>query len=958
MRTGSVLRCALLGLLAGLALPAVAQTKPDKPLWAHLASDIAPDPAVKYGVLPNGMRYAILANKLPPGVVSIRFAFDVGSLQEAENEKGLAHFIEHMAFNGSTHVPEGEMVKILERLGLSFGADTNAQTSQTDTIYMLELPNASDNLIDESLFLMREVASELTFNADAIDRERGVVLSEYRRGDTFAKRRSEQQLDFLIPGAYANTRMPIGDAKVLETAPRDTLVSLYNRFYRPERATMVIVGDIDVAKIEEKIKAKFSDWNGKGEPGKDPDKSYTPKKREPAASVFQHEDGGDSVSVYFEVPFEDLPDTAAYRKESNFLNFANGIIARRFTVMGNAEDPPFRRAGLSYSDILEAVDSSSGSATVTPGGWKKGLQAVEQEWRRALLFGFTQAEIDEQVAAMRTDQTLAAQREGTRTTGQLTSQLLGSILDDSVFSTPSSGLKRFEGWAPSVTPASVHEVFKRRMAMTGAPLFFLQTSIAQPDAAKEIPAAWAESQKIAVTAPGKKSTARFAYTNFGKPGKVVKDARLTDIDTRELTFANNVRLNIKKTAFQKNSVQVSLRVGGGALELPEQPWGLSSLMGAYTAGGLEKHSLDDLRSIMAGHRVTTGFTASATAFGATYTTTPDDLLLQLQVATAFMTHPGYRPEAERRWRQNIVLSWPRLDADAQSVLGARGQRLLASGDKRFGTSPDDGVINRSFVELKAYLTPILKDAAIEIAIVGDVDEQKAIDAVAKTFGALPKRKPTSEFYRDDKPVVFRKERDPIVLTHAGEPDQALVNVYWPVTLDPDADPQAARVLSTLGTIMRGKILDVVREELGASYSPSATAALSSVYPGWGYIAAGTEIKPQDADRVSAALKQIAADLRAGKISDDEFSRAMTPALEQLPRNATSNFYWLSLISEAQGRPDRMDRSKLPAVEKSLKAITKTDVIAAAEKWLVGTPQEVRVLPAKTTKETTTPARTD
>ena len=244
-------------LAAPASLPAWAQTQPAKPVWQHLASDIAPDPAVTWGVLPNGMRYALMKNQLPPGAVSIRFSFDFGSLQEAESEKGLAHFIEHMAFNGSKNVPEGEMVKILERLGLAFGADTNASTSQKFTTYMLELPNASDTLVDESLLLMREVASELTFDAAAIDRERGVVLAEWRRGDNFQRRRSEQQLQFLIPGAYAASRMPIGEPKVLETATRDQMVSLYDRFYRPERATMVVVGDIDVAASKRRSRTGF-----------------------------------------------------------------------------------------------------------------------------------------------------------------------------------------------------------------------------------------------------------------------------------------------------------------------------------------------------------------------------------------------------------------------------------------------------------------------------------------------------------------------------------------------------------------------------------------------------------------------------------------------------------------------------------------------------------------------------
>ncbi len=260
MRRG-FLEClaALCASVVLLTAPAWAQAEPPSEQWAHETSDIAPDHAVRFGALPNGMRYGLLKNQLPPGAVSIRMSVDFGSLEEAENEQGLAHFIEHMAFNGSKNVPEGEMVRILERLGLAFGADTNASTGQKFTTYQLDLPNASDALVDESLFLLRELASELTFSAEAIDRERGVVLSEYRRGDNFQRRRNDQQLEFLIPGAYAASRMPIGDPAVLETVTRETMVSLYNRYYRPERTVLILVGDFDVDAVEKKIVTKFAD---------------------------------------------------------------------------------------------------------------------------------------------------------------------------------------------------------------------------------------------------------------------------------------------------------------------------------------------------------------------------------------------------------------------------------------------------------------------------------------------------------------------------------------------------------------------------------------------------------------------------------------------------------------------------------------------------------------------------
>ncbi len=939
MRSLAWLLSALVLLVAG---PAFAQAA--KP-WAHEGSDIAPDPAVKFGVLPNGMRYALMRNALPPGAVSIRLSVAFGSLYEADDEQGLAHFIEHMAFNGSRNVPEGEMVKILERLGLAFGADTNASTGQDFTTYTLELPNASDALVDESLFLLRETASELSFDAGAIDRERGVVLSEWRRGDNFQRRRNDQEMQFLLPGARAVERMPIGKAEVLETARREQLVSLYDRYYRPERATLVMVGDFDVAAMETKIRAKFGDWAGRGETGKEPDASYALGERGMEASMFVHKDGGDSISVYSLSPYARQKDTGAQRRLDNLLMFGIGALGRRLAPMANWEEPPFRNAGLSTGDMMEMADVAGGSVTVMPEGWKDGLQALEQEWRRALEHGFTQEEIRAQVEALRTGQANQAEREATRQTGTLMNALLSSIQNETVFATPSSGLKRFETWAKGVTPAVVDAEFRKHMAASH-PLFFISTTVETPGMTDAVMAAWRESMAVPVAPPEARERLVFAYTDFGKPGKVVKDTRIADIDTRTITFDNNVRLNIKRTDFSKNAVQVSLRVGQGLIDMPESPFGLSQLMGAFPGGGLEKHSVDDLRAILQGRVVSARFGLYGTYFGGTYATTPADLDLQLQVAAAYVTHPGYRQEAERRWRQGIVLGWPRLDANAQAVWNAKGMRALAGGDKRFGGDPDDGAWQRSFVELRHWLTPALQDGPIEIAVVGDVDEATVIRLVAKTFGALPKRAEAQTQFQIERPVAFRTERTPLVFTHAGEANQALAWVFWPVTdVDADKDPQAVRVLAVLAAIMRLKVTEELRETLGATYSPVAGATASSLYKGYGYVNAGAEVKPEDVDETIAAMRTIAADLRAGKISEDEFSRAITPSLELLPQNATSNGYWLSLIAQAQGRPEMLERGKLAAVEASVRAVTIADVIAAAQRYLTdANAQDARVVP--------------
>ena len=212
-------------ILSGFACaaPAPAPT----PSWPQTTSDLPADPAVRFGVLPNGMRYAVMKNATPAGQTSLRLRIGSGSLEESDAQQGLAHVLEHMAFKGSTHVPAGEMIKILERKGLAFGPDTNAETEWTQTVYMLDLPHSDADTLATGLMLMRETASELLIDPKALETERGVVLSEERLRDTPEYRAEKAQIDLLAHGQLATQRFPIGQVDVVKTAP----ASLVRQFY-------------------------------------------------------------------------------------------------------------------------------------------------------------------------------------------------------------------------------------------------------------------------------------------------------------------------------------------------------------------------------------------------------------------------------------------------------------------------------------------------------------------------------------------------------------------------------------------------------------------------------------------------------------------------------------------------------------------------------------------------------
>ncbi len=895
--------------------------------WMHDASDLSPEEGVIFGQLDNGMRYIIMQNDRPENTASMRLRIDAGSLNEADNQRGISHFLEHMAFNGSENVPEGEMIKILERFGLAFGPDTNAFTSFDQIQYQLDLPSTEKDMLDTGFFLMRETASNLTLDPEAIDKERGVIASEARARNSVGLRAALQSTRFQLPDTIAADRFPIGDLEVIATADRERFVEIYQASYRPELATFVIVGDFDPEPIRTEIEKTFGDWQGIGAAPPDPDIGKVDPDRPTEADVFYDPDTNTSVSILAIKPHARLPDTAAQRRKNLIDAIGHGILNRRLATLARTKDAPFIGAGSGDSDAFNIAKTVSITASTTPDGWQDGLAAIEQELRRAIKYGFSQAEIDEQLANIRTSIENQIDQFGTRLTPRLAGQLAGTV-NETVFTTPASGLIRFEKVIDSLTPEIVHDAFKAQWEGAN-PLLQLSTNIDNPAAREDLLGTFEASRTVLVTAPVAKEVQSFAYTDFGPAGKIVSDTRIDDLGVRMVQFENNVRLNIKSTDFEDAIIRISTLIGGGELEFPQNLDGIGSMFGFFPSGGLEAHTVDELQSLLAGRSVSMGFGADSRYFGSNLATTPDDFQLQMQLLTAMITAPGFRPEAEQQYRQAITAFYETIDAEPGGVAAQIVPRILHGGDTRFGLASEEDLLARNFDELQMVTERAFSEGAIEIGIVGDIDEQIAIDVVAQTFGALPERLATPLEFDERRQVSFPADRTPITLTHAGLADKALAMVYWPT--DSRADQKTNSIQTLLQSVLQLKLTETLREELGATYSPSADGVRSPVFPGFGYISAVSNVRPQDVELVMDAIDEIVVKIANGSITDDELQRARQPILENIEEQQESNSVWLRFIDTAQTDPDYLAEIRTRA--EVYKAITPKDLTTMATEYL-------------------------
>lgn len=910
------------------AADALKAPSPATPGWAFETSDIAVDPEFHFGQLANGMRYIIRHNAYPAGTGVVRMNVEAGALDESDTEQGLAHFLEHMAFNGSKRVPEGQMVALLERNGLAFGADTNASTSFERTTYKLDLPRNDAALLDTALMLMRETASNLTIAPAAVVRERGVILAEMRDRNTFEYRNAIESFRWLYPEARFVHRFAIGTPDTINAATAQSLRALYQREYVPSQVTLVIVGDFDVAAVEAAIAHHFEDWHGPAA-APQPDAGPITPGDAGRTGIYLDPSLPERLTIARSGTYRDEPDSIAMRQTKLLRTIGYAIINRRLQRLSRLAEPPFRGAGFGTGEVFKAGRTTRLVIDTVDGGWQTGLATAVAEYRRALADGFTDAEVAEQLASLRNDLEVAARAADTRSNKTLATAALNLVTDEQIPATPASALERYNGFEPTVTPAAVLAALKDAAVALDEPLIRFEGRNAPEGGEAQLRAAWNEAVAAPLATSQEAAATPFAYTDFGTPGRVVSDAVEPGLGIREVRFANGVMLNLHRSDLEKDKVRVAVSIDGGdKLDTIANPTA-TALASYMPQGGLGKHSRDDLDTILAGHTLSFTLQSNGKSFDSTASTTPDDLALQLELIAALIADPGYRPEGEVQYRQALDRLFAQLNATPASALQAELGRILSDGDPRFSLQPVETYRQLTFAKLASAISDRLQHGAIEIALVGDFDPDAAIALVARTFGALPQREAAWRSYDDQPPRPFTTDRSPRVLHHTGPADQALLRLTWP-TRD-DSDPTETLALELLERVMRVELTDQLREALGKTYSPGASSSLSRNWKGYGTFSITASVNVSDVDATRTAIRKVVQTLRTAPISADTLQRARQPMLEGLDNALKTNTGWMSLVDHAQTEADRIDRY-LKAKER-LQALTASDVEAMAQRYL-------------------------
>ncbi len=936
-------RAGILAVASSIAIasaPAGAAPLLERPgVWAQDYTGRKADPAVRFGTLPNGLRYAIMHNETPKDGVSMRLRIGSGSLQERDDEQGLAHFLEHMAFRGSQNIADGEVVHMLQRQGLKFGADTNAFTAQDETVFMFNFPKADATALDTGLTLFREIASRLKLAPAAIDAERGVILSEERLRDTPTYRMTKAEVDTAFQGTRLVNRWPIGKVDVIKTAGHDRLERYYRANYRPDNATIVVVGNIDPAEVEKQIVSRFSDWKPQGTPeaialGAPTGKDKIGEMVSPGVP--------DQVTLDWVGPADRRAETAAVDREMLLKDVALTVLNQRLADRALKPGSPFVSAqAFETRSLLHSGALTSIGITTTPEQWQAALDAVSTEQRLLLRDGVRPGELNRAVATLKTQFQNAVQTAPTRKSAAIADAIVSTANDEELYTSPAQDLAFATPVLANVTPAEVNAAMKALFADHGPILFRSAETDAAGDA--KLASALSSAYSRPLGAAAKEAAITWPYDSFGKPGAVISKTVDSRLGTTLVTFANGTRLLVKPTDFEKGKIAVGVLVGNGRAGV--NPAAAHALWESqlFPLAGTAKLPLGDITQWAEEHDkvLSIALEPGNREFVLTGSTRPADLPTQMQLLDAYARDPGFRPEAFEKAKAVAPMFAGQIAGNAGAVYSRGVQELMVGHDPRFEKLPSASDLAKVAPDDLPQLLKQPLASQADVIMVGDVTVDEAIEATAATFAAGPGGRPAAPAAAAVSMAQGRAK--PYVFEHSGRLDQAFYGEYFQLP-DYFADPRTSAVADVASAILSSRLVDTVREKLGITYSPQVNALTSVDLPGEGYFGVTLETPPANFDKFHAMLADQIADLASKPVSADELERAKQPLIESERKRRETNKFWLGKLTQLMRDP-RVEGEVLSTIDR-LSAVTAADVQALVAKRLAGQQPVVVIAKAK------------
>jgi len=891
-------------------IPESLQTGDEVP-WIYRGSDVPRDEEWLFGEMDNGLRYAVRRNGVPPRQVSIRIRIDAGSLHERDDERGFAHLMEHLSFRESKYLGPAMAIPTWQRLGATFGSDTNAETTPTHTVYKLDLPNATPEALEESFKLLSGMMREPVLTEANLAAEVPIVLAEKRERGGAAERVVEGTRKTLFAGQPLAERMPIGTEATLTGATAEAMQAFHARWYRPENTVIVAAGDVDPIRLAQLVEEWFGDWQGEGPHVEAPSfgdpvppPGATGKNPVGETAVLVEPDMPRTLTYAIMRPWRQVDDTIVYNEGLLTDALAQALINRRLEARARAGGS-YLYAQVQQDDVSRSTDATFVTVAPLSGDWQAAVADVRAVIADALATPPSEEEIAREVAEFDVVFASMVEQRAVMAGSKLADDIVNAVDIRETVAAPETVLTVFRGMRDKLTPAAVLE--HTRALFDGDVVRAVYVTPAQGEAdAAAIRAALARD--AAPDSSARLDATPIAFEDMpaiGAPGQVASVAPLGLLGIERVELDNGVTAILWANEAEPGRVAVRVRFGAGMRafdagdavyrELGER---------ALVQSGLADLGQEELDRISTGRKMAFDFGIEESVFTFAAQTRKADLDDQLYLFAAKLAMPRWDENPVMRAKAAARLAYESLATSPGSVLGRDLEYYLRDRDPRYAT-PDLATLEQATPEgFRAVWEPLLAQGPVEVAIFGEFDREATLEALRRTFGALPPRTPIPAEVAARTPDFPAPSADTVVLHHRGDANQAAAVIAWPTGGGVERLPES-RQLEILANLFSNRLIDAMRERAGASYAPQVTNSWPTDLADGGRIAAIAQLRPEDVPAFFAAADEIASDLVANPPTADELARVTEPLRQLINRASTGNTFWMYQLEGATRDPRRV-----------------------------------------------------
>ena len=889
------------------------------------------DPSVRTGKLPNGLTWYIRRNTEPKNRVVFYLVNKAGSILESEDQRGLAHFMEHMSFNGTTHFPKNDLVDYLQKSGVRFGADINAYTSFDETVYQLPIPSDKPDVLKNGIQIVRDWAQDATLDPVEIDKERGVVLEEKRLGKGAGERMRRVYWPVILNNSRYAQRIPIGLDTVLNHFKPETIRRFYHDWYRPDLQAVIVVGDIDVDSMERTIKEKFSD--PKNPSGERPRLRYTIPLTGANRFVSVTDKEMTSTEVEVLIKHKALPlKTDADYRNSLMQELFNEMIGNRYRELSLRSDPPFVKGGAGIGDFMGGLDLYDASMTARPGEWEKGVKAMWRETVRVKRFGFTQSELDRaKVSYLSAMEAELKEKDKTQSEAYVKEYQQYFLKG-----TAAPGIEKeyalTQADLPGITLTEVDALAQKYVTATDRDILLLapEKDKAQlPDSA--VVTGWLRAVEAEDLQPYKDEMSTKPFLSSEPvPGKITAGQQDTALQVTTLTLSNGVRVVLKPTDFKNDQILFSSFAPGGTSVYPDADYQSAvSAAGLIAAGGAGNYNVTELGKYLAGKQISVRPYIGERTQGISGSATPKDLESALQLVYAYFTEPRKDEDVFKGIIGRSEAGLANRGNDPNSVFSDTVSAILGNYNVR-RTGPTLEKLHQIDLDkaFRIYKECFSDASGFTFTFVGSIDTATIKPLLEKYLGSLPATH-AGEQAKDLGIHIPAGQLTKIV--YKGTEPKATVDLVFSGAFDYSAENRVR--LDALKEALQIRLIQRLREDESGVYSPGVHVNMGKLPESRYTFVISFGCAPENADKlISSALDEVNKLRTSGPLQEnvDKWRAEDRSARET---QLKTNSWWMGYLGGQLENGD--DLHQLDGYSTIVNGITPAGLKETAVKYLSG-----------------------